>query len=169
VDYNNTTGKQGALRLTIGANDKPLPNENFLQFLRRKREFYQLLVESWSIVEKNTDELLTRQFGLYCEYSDPKVQTLTRSSFERKIRSLKKMGVLSLEEYRIIHDFKDRRNEFFHKLGADILFTMTEDEKNRTMDEAVKVAQLTFDIVSHRFDQLYLPKSNSKAPKSGAP
>jgi hypothetical protein len=149
--------------LTIDANNKPLPNESYLQFLRRKRAFYQLLVESWSLVEAHIDQLLTRQFGLYCEYSEQKVQTLTRLSFERKLQSLKKMGVLSLEEYRTIHDFKEHRNDYFHRLGADILSTMTEDEKSRTMDEAVKVAQLAFDIVSHRFDQPYAPKSSTKS------
>lgn len=126
----------------IDSNDKPLPDESYLQFLRRKRAFYQLLIESWSLVEVNIDHLLTRQYGLYCEYSNPKVQTLTKSSFQSKLESLKGMGVISPEEYRIIHAFKVNRNTYFHKLGADVLFIMPDDEKDRTMDEAVKVAQL---------------------------
>ena len=155
--------------MTVDADKERLPNESGLRFLRRKRRFHELLIDSWSIVEYSIDQLLTRQYGLYNEYSEPKVQTLTNLSFERKLQSLKKMGVLSPEEYQTIHSFKESRNEFFHKLGGPILFAMSDDEKDRTMDKAVEVAELTAILVSSRFDQPYVPKSKEKTKKQGVP
>ena len=84
-----------------------------------------------------------------CYYADERILFLVRLTFERKLRLLKNMGVLNLEEFRI-HGFQERRNRFFHTVGAAEMHVLSEDEKERLMDEAVKVAQLTFDILPNK-------------------
>jgi len=130
--------------------DNPLPHESYHQFLRRKRRFYQLVLEAWSTVEFNIDQLVTRQYRMNCDYADERILFLVRSTFERKLHLLKKLGVVNLEEFRMIHGFQERRNRFFHTLGAAEMHVLSEDEKEQVMDEAVKVAQLTFDILSNK-------------------
>jgi len=76
-----------------------------------------------------------------CYYADERILFLVRSTFERKLRLLKNMGVLNLEEFRI-HGFQERRNRFFHTVGAAEMHVLSEDEKERLMDEAVKVATM---------------------------
>ena len=115
--------------MSLESNERPLPNESFHQFLRRTRRFYQLILETWSSVEFNIDQLLTKQFGLHCDYNDNAVKFLVKSSFGRKLDFLKKVGVISLEEFHVIREFEEHRNHFFHTLGAATLFVMSEDEK----------------------------------------
>lgn len=137
--------------MSIESKEGPLPNESFLQFLRRTKRFHQLILEAWSSVEFNIDQLLTRQFGLNCDYNDKKVRFLSNSSFGRKLDFLRKVGVISPEEFHIIHEFQEHRNQFFHTLGAATMFVMSEDEKDHTMDEAITAAQLTFNVVQRKF------------------
>ena len=130
--------------------DYPLPNESYHQFLRRKGRFYELILETWSTVEFYVDQLVTRQYNMNCDYADEKVQFLVRSTFERKLQFLKKMCVVNRDEFRMIHRFQEHRNQFFHTLGTSHMDSLSEQEKEQVMDEAVAAAQTTFNILSRK-------------------
>ena len=96
-----------------------LHNEKYLEFLRSKNRPHQLLLEAWSCIEFNIDQVVTRQFGINCEYFDKKVQFLVNSSFGRKLDLLKKLGILDLDEYQTIHKFQEERNKFLNTYSTE--------------------------------------------------
>ena len=121
--------------------------ELVVEFLRRKKRFHELILEAWSGLEFDVDQLVTRQFGLDCDYRDKKVQFLLGSSFEQKLQFLKKVGVVNSKEFHIIKGFQERRNRFFHTLGTAEMAILTKEEREQTIDEAVKVTKLGLDLV----------------------
>ncbi len=103
---------------------------------------------------------MTRQFGLKCDYPDQKVQFLVGSSFEQKLRFLKRIGVVSSKEFRVIKGFQERRNKFFHTLGTAEIGSLSLEERQHVMDEAVTAAKTSLDLVWR------VPPVNSPKPVS---
>lgn len=122
-----------------------------VEYLRKEgnRNFHRLILEAWCGVELEVDHLVTRQFGLKCDYHDKKVEFLVNSTFEQKLQFLKKVKAVSTEEFKLIHAFQERRNTFFHALGPAKRATLSKEERLHIMDEAVAVTKLCIDLV-HR-------------------
>jgi len=124
-----------------------LHNEKYLEFLRSENRPDQLLLEAWNCIEFNIDQLVTRQFGVNCEYFDNKVQFLVNSGFGRKLELLKKLNILDLNEYQTIHKFQEERNKFFHTLCLRKLDSSNLSEIEQKMDDWVSVGKLSFDTL----------------------
>lgn len=133
--------------MTTQPKDDALPDELFFEILRREKKFYELLLVAWSSVELDIDRLVTRQFNMKWDYQDKKVQFLVEPTFEKRLAFLKKIDVVSPEEFRVIHKFQNHRNEFFHRFGTARVENQGAEEVERTMDEAVAAAKLTYSIV----------------------
>ena len=130
------------------SDDKPLQNESMLQFLKRKKRFYELLLCAWDQVEFDIDQLVADQYGLHgADIGNRKVKFLLDWPFGRKLDFLRDIGVISKRDFRAIQIFQQRRNTFSHSGGWSTTFLMTQNEREQLMDEAVKVAQLTFDML----------------------
>lgn len=132
--------------LATNAEDKPLPNEGMLQFLRRKERFYELILCAWDNIEFNIDQIVARQFELYDDNSE-KSKFVLDTSFGRKLAFLKRIGEVTSQEFQKIRAFQKRRNDFFHSEGWGTAFVMSQDERKRVMDEAVEAAQTAFDVL----------------------
>jgi len=134
----------GPEAIVLRANEKPEPNEPLLHFLRRTRQFDRLLLCAWSELEFNTDQAVTGQFGI--GYLDEKAELLTDWSFRRKLDFLRKLKALTHKEYSKVKAFQEWRNKIFHRDGLEILYTMTEAEKDELMNQAVDAAQISFNV-----------------------
>jgi hypothetical protein len=124
-----------------------LHNEKYLEFLRSENRPHQLLLEAWSCIEFTVDQVVTRQFGINCEYFDKKVQFLVNSGFGRKLEFLKKLNILDLDEYQMIHKFQEDRNKFFHTLSMRRIGSNNLSDIEQKMDEWVSAGKLSFDIL----------------------
>lgn len=70
----------------------------------------------------------------YCLSSqDERADTLLNLNVGKKLSLFRKMDVISVEDYNTVCQFKDRRNNLFHKGGIFFLSIQTE-EKEKIMD-----------------------------------
>lgn len=123
--------------------DYPEPNEAWLQYLRRKRQFCCLILLAWSKVEFNIDQIVARRQGI----SEPKCrQRLVKKDFQTKLDFLKKKRVLFQDEYDTIKKFQEYRNKLFHGEEQPFFVVLNDKEKDEIMDNAVEAAQLTLYI-----------------------
>ncbi len=127
--------------------DTPATNELYFDILRKEKRFHELILAAWSSIEFDIDRLVTNQFHMDCEYPNKKVQFLVGSPFGRKLDFLKKMGVVTPEEFRIIRQFQEHRNEFFHTFGTARAENQGAKEVERIMDEMVAASKLAYSIV----------------------
>lgn len=123
--------------------DYPEPNEGWLQCFRRKRQFSDLILLAWSEIEFHIDQIIAKEFGLV--YTDEKAQILLEMNFQKKLEFLKKNKVITKEEYDTIKMFQEYRNKLFHG-KKPFFFLLSDEEKEKIMDNAVEAAQLALDI-----------------------
>ena len=134
--------------MTQDPEDKPLPNESQIEFLRRKERFHELLLFAWDEIEFNIDQLVASQFGLHGDdRNNKKVKWLLDRSFDRKLSFLKDIEVFSKDDYLVIHTFQQKRNGLFHKDGWYATFMMNQEERKQLMDEAAQALSLISDIL----------------------
>ena len=134
-------------QLTTQPEDTDTMGEFFVDILRREKRFHQLILVAWSSIEFDIDRLVTYQFQLNCEYPNKKVQFLVSAPFGKKLDFLKKMRVVTLEEFHTIRQFQEHRNEFFHTFGTARVENQGPKEVERIMDEMVEASKLTYSIV----------------------
>jgi len=139
--------------LTAQPEDTPKIGEFYVDFLRRRKRFHELILVAWSSIEFDIDRLVTHQFHMKCEYPNKKVQFLVSSPFGRKLDFLKKTGVITSEEFSIIHQFQEHRNEFFHTFGTARVENQGAKEVERIMDEMVNASKLAYSIVSRELQE----------------
>ena len=122
-------------------------SESKLEYFRRNGQFSDLMILAWSEMEFNINQLVARQFELF--YTDEKFRKLLKGrfyKFQNRIEFLKEKGVITQEEFSRIEELKKYRNSLFH--GEDwAFFIKDENEKNKIMDEAISVANLTLDML----------------------
>ena len=118
---------------------KPEPKESWVSYFRRTRKFSDLMLMVWSLMEFNIDQIVTRQFGLF--YEDKKARILLDMNFSKKLDFLKENKTITNNEFKILNDFKKYRNELFHGKKPHY-FILSDAEKDKIMDNAVKVANL---------------------------
>lgn len=124
--------------------DHPEPNEGWLQYFRRKRQFSDCILFAWSEIEFNLDQIVARQFGLFID--DTKAKILLRDlTIQKKLDFLKEIYVITKDEYNIIKKFQEYRNKLFHG-KQPFFFNLSDKEKDEVMDNAVNAAELTLVI-----------------------
>jgi len=84
-------------------------------------------------------------------------------SVGRKLLLFRRMGVLSLEDYNIVLEFKTRRNNLFHKGGLFVL-SLTNEEKEQIMDageKAIAIMENLTNLLGERQSgrHVYVPKN----------
>jgi len=134
--------------LTGVAEDRPLPNESQVEFLRRTERLHELLLLAWDEIEFNIDQLVADCFGLHAtENDDSKVKWVLDKSFGKKLEFLKENQRISQDDYSVIHAFQRKRNDLFRKDGWHAIFMMSQAEKRQLMDEAVKASTISTHIL----------------------
>jgi hypothetical protein len=119
-------------------------NESWMEFFRRTKRFSDLILLAWGLVEFDTNQLVARQYGLF--YTDEKaIAILEQLTFNQKLSILRKLNVISKEDYDVIQQFQRYRNKLFHgEEEASFYFIMTDAEKEPIIEnvvEAVKILQ----------------------------
>lgn len=71
----------------------PKPNEDWISFFRRKRQFADLILMAWSIMEFYVDQLVDEQLGLFYEDKEAKA-LLDNMSFAKKLNFLKDNAII---------------------------------------------------------------------------
>lgn len=125
--------------------DKPKPNEDMMSFLRRKRQFSDLVLLGWSTIEFDIDQLVMSTFGL--RWGDKKGKILLDMTFNKKLQFLKEDEVFDKMEFKALKEFQEYRNRLFH--GQEVFYIYTESEKDKIMDMVIKATNL----VHHRLFQ----------------
>ena len=125
-------------------NEQPEPGQSWLTFFKEKNQFADLILTAWCTSEFNLDQIFTRQFGKHIHYPDAKI--LTDMPFGKKLDYLKKMEIISNEEYSVIRKFQEFRNKLFHE-GAPTYVTWSDSEKEKWMDEAIKTTHVLRDVL----------------------
>lgn len=94
------------------------------------------------MVEFDTNQLVARQYGLY--YIDEKaIAILEQLTLNQKLSILRKLNVISKEDYEVIQQFQHYRNKLFHgDEGASFYFIMTDAEKEPIIENAVDAVKI---------------------------
>jgi len=64
---------------------------------------------------------------------DVRADPLLEFGIHKQLSLFRKMGVLSIEDYNIVFEFKTRRNNLFHK-GGIFFLSIQHEEKEQIMD-----------------------------------
>ena len=117
-------------------------NESWMEFFRRTKRFSDLILLAWGLVEFDTDQIFARQYGLY--YTDEKaIAVLEQLAFNQKLSILRKLNVISKEDYGVIQQFQLYRNKLFHgDEEASFYFIMTDAEKEPIIENAVEAVKI---------------------------
>jgi hypothetical protein len=130
------------------AEDRPLPNESQVEFLRRTEKLHELLLLAWDTIEFNIDQLVADSFGLHAtENENSRVKWLLDRSFGKKLEFLRDIQRINPDDYAIIQAFQRKRNDLFHRDGWHAIFMMSQAEKQQLMDEAVKASTVSTHIL----------------------
>ncbi len=103
-----------------------------------------MLLYAWSEIEFNTDQIITGLFGM--NYLEERAELLTDWPFGKKLDYLKKLRIITKQEYRTVHSFQEKRNKIFHRDGLTILHIMPQAEKDELMNQAVEAAQICLTV-----------------------
>jgi hypothetical protein len=117
-------------------------NESWIGFFRRTKRFSDLILLAWGVVEFDTNEIVSQQYGLH--YTDEKADPLLRElTFDKKLNILRKLNVISKEDYKVVLRFQNYRNKLFHgDEEAWAFFLMSDAEKEPIIENAVQVLDI---------------------------
>jgi hypothetical protein len=118
----------------------PLVERNkFLEGLVTNGDFADALFFAWGLTEVLMDDVLLKEYKL--SGLDYRADLVLEIDFERKLQLQKKVGLLSKEEFKKVHQFQVRRNSLFHKDGL-WLTHISKTEKEELAEVAIKAAQV---------------------------
>ena len=133
------------------------PHRDILEDLESEGKTLEVLLLAWSIVEMHSTNVLLRVYGLSSQ--NPKADPLTKLFVARKLRILKKMGLVPDKEFSIVKQFQIRRNGLFHRDGL-FFPNYSEQQKSEIRDEAIAAADVAHDM-AERALRLPSPYENS--------
>jgi hypothetical protein len=120
------------------------------QELRQHGKFYEFLHVSWGIIEFRADEGILKAYCLSSQ--DVRAKPLLDLNFGRKLSLFRNMGVISIEDYNIVCQFKTKRNNLFHT-GGLYVSSLTNEEKEQIMDigqKAIDIMENLSNLLSER-------------------
>ena len=121
----------------------------FMENLRKKGEYAEVIVSAWGAAEFFMDDVLLREYGL--SSSDQRSAPLLKLDFETKLRLQKNIGLLSKEEFYLVKAFQEQRNNVFHKEG--LFFSNTPKAKKEELAEiAIKAVQVMDALQARSFN-----------------
>ena len=132
--------------------------------LKQRGQFYEFLHLSWGLVEFTADEGILMAYCLSSQ--DVRAKPLLEFSFGKKIMLFRNMDILSIDDYNILHEFKNKRNELFHT-GGLYFPSLTDTEKEGIMDTGLKAVEIMQKLVGvlnerQRGRYLYLKKEKEQ-------
>lgn len=126
-------------------NDSPKPGESWLEFFRSKGQFGDTILLAWVTCEFFMNQLFTKQFDMYFDYPEAKI--LVKMSFYKKLEYLRKFEIVSEEEFKIVREVLEFRNQLFHGNNPEYL-SWSESKKEKFMDKAINAYHIIRDALA---------------------
>lgn len=120
----------------IDIENHPKPNEDWITFFRRKRQFADLILMAWSTIEFYVDQLVAAQSGFDYDNNETR-KSLEKMSFTKKLEFLNDNQRIKNDEFKILRDFKNYRNKIFHGKEPHY-FNLPKLTQDEIMDNAVE-------------------------------
>ena len=127
--------KEGSKRfLTYGS----VEGEGVLNEMIRNRQFSDVVLGSWAFVDLQVNALVQLTYGL--QGNDVRVGYLHLRAiqFEDKLQFIRKVKMITKDEYQEIKKFQDDRNSLLHTKKGKVawFFKLTEKEKDEIISHA---------------------------------
>ena len=118
-------------------------NESWIEFFERTKRFSDLILLAWGLVEFDTNQLVALRYRL-CYTDEKAIAILEQLTFNQKLSILRKLNVISKEDYDVIQQFQHyRKNKLFHgDEEASFYFIMTDAEKEPIIENAVEAVKI---------------------------
>ena len=139
-------------------------HRDILEDLESEGKTLEVVLLAWSIVEMHSTNVLVRSYGLSTQNSESR--GVIKLPVTEKLRRLREMGLLSKDDFNILQQFKEERNDLFH-MGGLFFPNYSEEQKSRLTDMAIVAADVTHDMAEQALSlpSPYVQSNGRSGPK----